>query len=45
VSDLITGEPPCGSWNLNSGPLEEQSVLFFVCLFVFFGFSRQGFSV
>ena len=20
-------EPPCGSWELNSGPLEEQSVL------------------
>jgi hypothetical protein len=20
-------EPPCGCWNLNSGPLEEQSVL------------------
>ena len=20
-------EPPCGSWDLNSGPLEEQSVL------------------
>jgi hypothetical protein len=29
VSDLITGgcEPPCGCWDLNSGPLEEQSVL------------------
>jgi hypothetical protein len=27
--DLITGgcEPPCGCWDLNSGPLEEQSVL------------------
>jgi hypothetical protein len=21
-------EPPCGSWELNSGPLEEQAVLF-----------------
>ena len=20
-------EPPCGGWELNSGPLEEQSVL------------------
>jgi hypothetical protein len=29
ASDLITGgcEPPCGCWDLNSGPLEEQSVL------------------
>jgi hypothetical protein len=29
VSDLITGdyEPPCGCWDLNSGPLDEQSVL------------------
>jgi hypothetical protein len=28
ASDLITGgcEPPCGCWDLNSGPLEEQSV-------------------
>jgi hypothetical protein len=27
--DLITGgcESPCGCWNLNSGPSEEQSVL------------------
>jgi hypothetical protein len=27
--DLIIGscEPPCGHWELNSGPLEEQSVL------------------
>ena len=27
--DLITGgcEPPCGCWDLNSGPLEEQPVL------------------
>jgi hypothetical protein len=27
--DLITVgcEPPCGCWKLNSGPLEEQSVL------------------
>jgi hypothetical protein len=27
--DLITGgcDPPCGCWDLNSGPLEEQSVL------------------
>jgi hypothetical protein len=25
-------EPPCGCWELNSGPLEEQSVLFlFLC--------------
>ena len=29
ASDLITDgcEPPCGSWDLNSGPPEEQSVL------------------
>jgi hypothetical protein len=29
VLDLITDgcEPPCGCWDLNSGPLEEQSVL------------------
>jgi hypothetical protein len=29
VSDLIMGgcEPPCGCWDLNSGPSEEQSVL------------------
>jgi hypothetical protein len=29
ASDLITDgcEPPCGFWELNSGPLEEQSVL------------------
>jgi hypothetical protein len=29
ASDLITDgcEPPCGSWDLNSGPLEHQSVL------------------
>ena len=29
VSDLIIDgcEPPCGCWELNSGPLEEQSVL------------------
>jgi hypothetical protein len=29
MSNLITVgyEPPCGCWNLNSGPLEEQSVL------------------
>jgi hypothetical protein len=28
-SDLITDscEPPCGCWDLNSGPLEEQSAL------------------
>jgi hypothetical protein len=28
-SDLITDgcEPPCGCWDLNSGPSEEQSVL------------------
>ena len=26
--DLIDGcEPPCGCWELNSGPLEEQAVL------------------
>jgi len=27
--DLIIGgyEPPCGCWELNSGPLEEQTVL------------------
>jgi hypothetical protein len=29
ASDLIMGgcEPPFGCWDLNSGPLEEQSVL------------------
>jgi len=29
ASDLITDgcEPPCGCWELNSGPLEDQSVL------------------
>jgi hypothetical protein len=29
TSDLIIDgcEPPCGCWDLNSGPLEEQSVL------------------
>jgi hypothetical protein len=29
ASDLIMGgcEPPCNCWDLNSGPLEEQSVL------------------
>jgi hypothetical protein len=29
ASDLMTGgcEPPCGCWDLNSGPLEKQSVL------------------
>ena len=43
---IIDGcEPPCGCWKLNSGPLEEESVLltaepslqplFFVFLFVF----------
>jgi hypothetical protein len=28
ASDPVTDgcEPPCGSWDLNSGPLEEQSV-------------------
>jgi hypothetical protein len=25
--DIDGCEPPCGCWNLNSGPLEEQSVL------------------
>jgi hypothetical protein len=29
ATELITGgcEPPCGCWDLNSGPSEEQSVL------------------
>jgi hypothetical protein len=29
ASDFIIAgcEPPCGCWDLNSGPLEEQSVL------------------
>jgi hypothetical protein len=50
ASDPTTNgcEPPCGCWELNSGRLEEQSVLltaepslqpppwFFVCLFVFY---------
>jgi hypothetical protein len=26
-SDTDGCEPPCGCWELNSGPLEEQSVL------------------
>jgi hypothetical protein len=32
VTDLITDgcEPPCGSWDLNSGPSEEQSVLLII---------------
>jgi hypothetical protein len=32
ASDPITDgcEPPCGCWELNSGPLKEQSVLFFL---------------
>ena len=53
ASDPITegGEPPFGCWELNSGPLEEQSVLFLtslwhcVVLFCFVLFLRQGFSV
>ena len=30
ASDPITDgcEPPCGCWELNSGPLEEQLVLY-----------------
>jgi hypothetical protein len=28
-------EPPCGGWDLNSGPLEEQSVLFFFFLKIY----------
>ena len=29
ASDLISDdcEPPCGCWELNSGPLEEQAML------------------
>ena len=29
ASDIITDvcEPPCGCWDLNSGPSEEQAVL------------------
>ena len=27
VAALAVAEPPCGCWKLNSGPLEEQSVL------------------
>jgi hypothetical protein len=48
-------EPPCGCWELNSGPWEEQSVLLTAepsllpeqFLFLVFGlvFLRQGFSV
>jgi hypothetical protein len=52
ASDSITGgyEPPCGCWELNSGSLEEQSVLlttepylqpghlFFVFFFFVFAF-------
>jgi hypothetical protein len=49
ASDLITGscEPPRGCWDLNSEPLEEQSVLLPAepSHQLFFGFSRQGFSV
>jgi len=55
ASDPITDgcEPPCGlltMWELNSGPLEEQSVFFclFVCLFVLCfgaGDRTQGFAL
>jgi hypothetical protein len=47
ASDPITDgcEPPCGCWGLNSGPLEEQSVLLtaepslqLIVLFSFFFF-------
>ena len=27
MDGTFTGKPPCGCWELNSGPLEEQSVL------------------
>jgi hypothetical protein len=53
ISLRMVCEPPCGCWDLNSGPSGEQSALlttepsrqpFFVfCFFVFF--LRQGFSV
>jgi hypothetical protein len=33
-------EPPCGGWELNSGPLGEVQPVFFCFLFL-----RQGFSV
>jgi hypothetical protein len=46
ASDPVTDgcEPPCGCWELNPGPLEEQpdAFLFFVFVFVFL---IQGFSV
>jgi hypothetical protein len=54
-SDPITDgcEPPCGCWDLNSGPLEEQSVLLTTApshhpptpSFCLVFFSRPGFSV
>ena len=48
--DLITDgcEPPCGCWELNSGPLEEQAMLLTSepsLQPIDFGFLRQGFSV
>jgi hypothetical protein len=50
ASDPITGgcEPPCGCWELNSGPLEEQSVLLTTepshqpCGFVFMSYTLMG---
>jgi hypothetical protein len=42
-------EPPCGFWDLNSGPLEEQSMLLTTepslqpLIFFFFKFSCAGF--
>ena len=39
-------EPPCGCWDLNSGPLEQQSVLLTTEIsphFFFFFFSETGF--
>ena len=36
ASDLITDgcEPPCGFWELNSGPLEEQAVTTLNCSYL-----------
>jgi hypothetical protein len=47
ASDPITDdcEPPCGCWDLNSGPLEEQSVLLTADFISFFIFSLTKLSL
>ena len=49
-TDLISDgcEPPCGCWELNSGPLEKQAMLLTSEPSLHplgFGFLRHGFSV